>query len=502
MLPIEAEVSILLAVIGATVGATSWFWRFQLEKKHEEVREFKEEIKRLKDGDAPHIAVLTQQVKQLEEALNKERSQHQQSLAEKVKLQHQLTEAKKTNEELVGQSQRNIEQLRAKLAARDKELEVQAEGLRTKDNEIKQLQDELEQEKRERHQRFRRILQAAESDNPHISFTPPIPSAVPEFKSMPERRFAIISIVNLKGGVGKTTTTAHLGVAFANKGYRVLLLDLDLQGTLTMLFIKELSIRKYTQSTNNGNAQEAKSIEAYFRKAMVSRRTRIIDYAVDPDRPEHVGIGANAGGLIRIVPATDRLAKSEMQLLIRWKLRRNRLDMHCLLRHALHQHARIVGRHYDIVLIDCPPFMSISCANALLASDYLLVPINTSVRSTERVPVLLENVNQLSMHFRQPRPNPYIFMNYTDNSIQLTAKEKQLLDDLLNQCIDQGYNPTRLDQTFIPYIRSEVSKQEFETTPLTTMLRLNAAYQKLAETIEGVMPNDCRRTAKATARTE
>src|SRR5256886_46344 len=64
-----------------------------------------------------------------------------------------------------------------------------------------------------------------------------IHAGAPRFRPLAERKAAIVSVLNLKGGVGKTTITAHLGAALANRGYRPLLVDIDLQGSLSSMFI-------------------------------------------------------------------------------------------------------------------------------------------------------------------------------------------------------------------------------------------------------------------------
>src|SRR5262245_64704338 len=64
----------------------------------------------------------------------------------------------------------------------------------------------------------------------------------PRFRPLSERHAAVISVLNLKGGVGKTTVTAHLGAALSAKGYKVLLMDLDLQGSLSSLFMSESAL--------------------------------------------------------------------------------------------------------------------------------------------------------------------------------------------------------------------------------------------------------------------
>src|SRR5262249_17390943 len=67
-------------------------------------------------------------------------------------------------------------------------------------------------------------------------------AGTPRFVPLDERRTPIVSVLNLKGGVGKTTVTAYLARALAASGYRILLVDLDLQGSLSSLFIDTLEL--------------------------------------------------------------------------------------------------------------------------------------------------------------------------------------------------------------------------------------------------------------------
>src|SRR6516225_7717297 len=69
----------------------------------------------------------------------------------------------------------------------------------------------------------------------------------PPFLSMSVRKIRFLAVMNLKGGVGKTTLTANVGVALSRKGFRVLLVDLDFQGSLTRLCLTQGDI-KHTAS--------------------------------------------------------------------------------------------------------------------------------------------------------------------------------------------------------------------------------------------------------------
>ena len=73
---------------------------------------------------------------------------------------------------------------------------------------------------------------------------------VPPFRPLHDRHAAIISVVNLKGGVGKTTVTAHLAMGLSSRGYRVLMVDLDLQGSLSSLFVPETILGSERKTAN------------------------------------------------------------------------------------------------------------------------------------------------------------------------------------------------------------------------------------------------------------
>lgn len=85
----------------------------------------------------------------------------------------------------------------------------------------------------------RRICKATQKDG--VTWAEKVLSTAPESKPLvPDgRRTPVVSLLNLKGGVGKTTTTANLGAWLTRRGWRVVLIDLDLQGSLTTLFLQD-----------------------------------------------------------------------------------------------------------------------------------------------------------------------------------------------------------------------------------------------------------------------
>lgn len=169
----------------------------------------------------------------------------------------------------------------------------------------------------------------------------------------------IISVVNQKGGVGKTTTTINLGAALAAQGMNVLLVDLDPQGNA---------------STGLGfTASE--------------RRKTTYDLLLDEAPIEGVIHDTEFEGVF-LAPATTDLSSADMELVSNEKRT-------FLLRDALRQPA-IEKFEFDFILIDCPPSLNMLTINAMVASHSILVPLQTEFYA-------LEGLSQLMLTVREVR---------------------------------------------------------------------------------------------------
>jgi chromosome partitioning protein len=171
----------------------------------------------------------------------------------------------------------------------------------------------------------------------------------------------IIAIANQKGGVGKTTTAVNLAAGFAQKGRRVLLLDLDPQGNSSISFLEQSSIYA----------------SAY-------------DMMVDGESDFSGYIYKTTLEGLSIIPAKINLAKLESKLV-------GDFDAPFRLKDRL-EHLR---EQFDAIFIDTPPTLGLITVNALVAATHVLIPIQSSYFALEGTDDLLETIEKV-----KARPNP------------------------------------------------------------------------------------------------
>jgi len=171
----------------------------------------------------------------------------------------------------------------------------------------------------------------------------------------------ILTIANQKGGVGKTTTAINLAAAFAKKGKKTLLLDLDPQSNSSITFLEIHQLQK-----------------------------SVYDVLTDPQCGFNDVIQHTSVLHLDVAPARIALAKLESNLV-------GEFDAPFRLKDKLDA----VRKEYDVVVIDTPPTLGLITVNALVACTHLLIPIQSSYFALEGTDDLLETVERI-----KARPNP------------------------------------------------------------------------------------------------
>jgi len=183
----------------------------------------------------------------------------------------------------------------------------------------------------------------------------PLPAIPVPFKSLADRPNKCLAVANLKGGVGKTTLTANIAYSLAQGGEKVLIVDLDFQGSLTRLCLG-IDETKKVQSTGRTS-----------RKLLEGPITA--GEALELARP--VSSVAPAKGECHVIAAEDLLAEAELIAQAKWRMS-SEPDARFLFRSIFHDPK---FDRYDWVIFDCPPRLTTACVNALACSDGLLIPV-------------------------------------------------------------------------------------------------------------------------------
>lgn len=196
----------------------------------------------------------------------------------------------------------------------------------------------------------------------------------------------IISFLNYKGGVGKTTTTFHIGCGLAmfEPKKKVLLIDADPQTNLTFLCAKFADWEK--QMRNVGSLETVYS--AYLKGKKKPLRELI--WKSPMSRPELANID--------VIPSTIELLDIDLRLQSRTKAAttiQEVAQIHIDQRSILSRAIKEIAGDYDYILIDCPPNLYLATQNALYASDGYLVTLMPDYFSTVGVSFLDKKITQL-----------------------------------------------------------------------------------------------------------
>jgi chromosome partitioning protein len=204
----------------------------------------------------------------------------------------------------------------------------------------------------------------------------------------------VVSVINYKGGVGKTTVTANLAAELAHRGHNILLLDMDPQCSLTFSFFKPEEWDR--------DLKEAKTIKAWFDS--LNEGAKPIPLSSLIVKPSQVAKRLNGTGELDLISSHLGLINVDLELATELgganmqQSKKKFLKIHRLLADGL---AQISDRKYDVVLIDCPPNFNITTKNAIVASDSILIPAKPDYLSTLGIDYLVRSLKGLVAEFNE-----------------------------------------------------------------------------------------------------
>lgn len=212
-----------------------------------------------------------------------------------------------------------------------------------------------------------------------------------------------ISVFNFKGGVGKTVSTINIASILAEKGFKVLLIDMDSQSSLSSVFnavdvskpcIGELLLKESLPLEN----------------VIVHTSTENID----------------------IIPCNEEYADSEDLIVIK----SYKEEMYDRLRKVIDR-IKKSDYNYDYCIIDCPPADGVSSKNALVASDEVIIPVNAGKFGCEGIGKLLNRIDAV-----QKKDNPSLifktcFMTMVENRTNVKNIVKKELEDILGDKLSE-----------------------------------------------------------------
>ena len=242
----------------------------------------------------------------------------------------------------------------------------------------------------------------------------------------------IIAVANQKGGVGKTTTSINLAACLAEKGEKVLAVDMDPQGNLT-----------------SGLGVDKDSVENSIYELIIGEVD--IKEVINKEVLENLDI----------IPTSIDLSAAEIELI-------GVDDKEYILRNAIDQ----VKDQYDFVIIDCPPSLSMLTINAMTTADSVIVPIQCEYYALEGLSQLIHTVELVKDRLNSKLEIEGVVFTMYDARTNLSLQVVENVKDNLQQNIYKTIIPRNIRLAEAPSYGLPINKYDPKSTGAESYMRL------------------------------